>query len=109
MLTKESSKGFSPAPDYPTYEYINRSGRGKRARCDRGRIVPTPKGFREIIEFHNEDEHFADYLGWIEDEHKDKPDSLMSESPYGIFIGTWRNARWYDEAQRRGLIKEVKS
>jgi len=105
MLTKESSSGFSPALSYPTYIYISKSGKGKKARCDMGRIVPTPKGFRETIEFHNEDEHFVHYLEWVEEEHKGHSNSQMKAHPYGIFIGHWRNARWFDEAKRRGLVK----
>ncbi len=107
MLTKEKAHGFNRAKSYPTYKYPTNSGKGYKARCDMGRIVPTPKGHREVVEYHNEDEHFTDYLQWIKDEHKDIPNKRMREHPYGIFIGTWRNARWFDEAQRRGLVKLV--
>jgi len=105
MLTKESSRGFSPAFNYPTYKYVSRSGKGYKARCDRGRITPTPKGYREVIDCPDIDTDFTEYLKWIEDDHKGTPDKEFIESPFGVFIGTWRNARWYDEAKRRGLVK----
>ena len=108
MLTKESSHGFSPHPAYPVYEYKSRSGKGTKGHCDGSRMNPAPKGFREVIRYHNEDEDFADYLKWIEGDHKDNPDQSFIDSPYGIFIGAWRNARWFDEAQRRGLVKLTK-
>ncbi len=104
MLTKEVAKGFSPAPEYPTYKYISRSGKGYKARCDRGRIIPTPTGYREVIDCPDIDTDFAKYLEMIKDEHKDKTDEDMRDHPYGIFIGAWRNARWEDEIKRRGLI-----
>jgi len=104
MLTKEVARGFSPAPNYPTYKYVSRSGKGYRARCDRGRITPTPKGYREVIDCPDIDTDFAEYLKWIEDDHKDVSDNEMRENPHGIYLGAWRNARWEDEAKRRGLI-----
>ena len=103
MLTKKVARGFSPALNYPTYMYISKSGKGEKGRYDMGRIIPTPKGFREVIKYHNEDEHFTDYLKWIEEEHQRHSDNSMKAHPYGIFIGAWRNARWEDETKRRGL------
>ncbi len=109
MLTKESSRGFSPADSYPTYEYRSKSGRGLTANCDGSRIIPAPKGYVEAIRYHNEDEQFADYVKMITDEYKDIPDEKFKEHPYGIFIGRWRNARWMDEATRRGIgVPKVK-
>jgi len=108
MLTKEVAKGFLPAPSYPTYKYVNRSGRGYRARRDRGRITPIPKGYREVVDCPDIDTDFTEYLKWIEDDHKDRSNEEMKEYPFGIFLGAWRNAHWYDEAQRRGLVREVK-
>ena len=104
MLTKESSSGFCPAIQYPTYRYISKSGKRERANCDGSRILPKPRGYTEVIEFHNEDEHFADYLRWNMEALKGIPDERFKEHPYGVFHGNWRNARWYDEAKRRGLI-----
>ena len=104
MLTKKSSKGWSPMFSYPTYRYRSKSGKRETANCDGSRFLSIPKGYSEVIRYHDEDEHFASYLTWIADEHKGIPDSHFTESPYGIFIGTWRNARWQDEAQRRGLV-----
>ena len=88
MLTMESSRGFSEHSNYPVYEYVSKSG--KRTQIER---------------FHDIEEHFTDYLRWIEEEHQGIPDSrfLYPEKPYGVYIGSWRNARWMDEAQRRGL------
>ena len=103
MLTKESSRGFMQACQYPTYRYISKSGKREKAKCDGSRILPTPRGYTEIIDFHNEDEHFQDYLRWNTEDHKDIPDERFAEHPYGHFFGNWRNARWYDEAQRREL------
>ncbi len=104
MLTKESSQGFNPANSYPTYQYKSKNGRRGKAKCDGSRIVPKPKGYIETIECHDEDEHFRDYVRWNTEDHKDIPDGRFKEAPLGIFIGRWRNARWYDEAQRRGLV-----
>ena len=108
MLTKKSSRGFSPAFQYPTYLYLSKTGRRETANCDGSRMIPTPKGYREVIRYHSEDEAFADYLKWNTEDFKGISDERMRDNPFGIFIGTWRNARWYDEAQRRGLVKEVK-
>ena len=105
MLTKENASGFNPALAYPTYEYLTNSGKGYKARFDGGRIIPKPKGHREVVRYHNEDEHFTDYLKWNTEAHKDIPDRQLREHPYGIFIGTWRNARWHDEAVRRDLVE----
>ena len=104
MLTKKSSRGFFPAPNYPTYRYISRSGKREQANCDGSRILPKPKGYTEVIVFHNEDEHFEDYVRWNAVDLQNIPDSRFKEIPYGNFIGSWRNLRWYDEAQRRGII-----
>jgi len=68
-------------------------------------MLPTPKGYTEVIRYHNEGEDFINYLSWVKEEHKDIPNKRFIESPYGISIGRWRNARWHDEAQRRGLVK----
>jgi len=103
MLTKESSRGFHPAGSYPTYRYISKKGTRELANCDKSRILPKPKGYTEVIEFHNEDEHFQDYVRWNSEDLKGILDKRFKQHPYGVFIGTWRNARWYDEAQRRGL------
>ncbi len=103
MLTKESSLGFGAALNYPTYEYKSRSGKGTKARYDGGRIEPLPDGFREVIRYATVDDAFAEYLKWLEEEHKTKSDIEMLKSPSGPFIGRWRNARWYDEITRRGL------
>ena len=103
MLTKEVALGFSPAK-YPTYEYLSKSGKRRiTANLDGSRIVPPPKGHREGIRFTDADEHFADYLKWLEDEHTGIPSSEFLQHPGGIFIGRWRNARWIDEAKRRNL------
>jgi len=107
MLTKESSRGFNEMSSYPTYEYYSKRGNRHTAKCDGSRIIPTPKGYTERIEYATVEDHFADYLKWLEDDHKDIPDEKMKAHPYGIFIGNWRNARWFDEAQRRGLIKVI--
>ncbi len=104
MLTKESSRGFNEMFSYPTYQYQSKKGNRTQANCDGSRILPKPKGYSEVIRFHNADEHFADYLKWIEEDYKAKPDQAFIDHPYGIFIGHWRNARWFDEAQRRGLV-----
>jgi len=105
MLTKESSSGFSPSLNYPTYRYLSRSGNREQANFDGSRMSTIPRGYREVIEYHNEDEHFADYLKWNTEDHKDIPDQRMAEHPYGIFHGHFRNARWFDEAKRRGLVE----
>ncbi len=105
MLTKESSHGFCPHESYPTYEYRSKMGNRIKAKCGGGRILPKPKGYTEVIRLKNIDEDFAHYLEWIQDDHRKIPDSKFIEHPYGIFIGAWRNARWQDEAQRRGLTK----
>jgi len=107
MLTKENSRGFIPHISYPVYEYLSKKGNRMQAKYDGGRITPKPKRYTEIIRYHNEDEDFETYLKWITEDHKDISDQRMKESPYGIFIGTWRNARWFDEAQRRGLVELV--
>ena len=107
MLTKESSRGFSPMNQYPTYEYRSKKGNRIRANFGGSRIVPTPKGYREVIRYQTVDEDFTSYLERIEDEHKGIPNERMIENSFGTFIGTWRNVRWYDEAQRRGIVKEV--
>jgi hypothetical protein len=104
MLTKESSRGFNPAISYPTYRYISKKGTREQANCDRSRILPKPRGYIEVIEFLNEEEHFQDYLKWNSKDLKGIPDEKFKEHPYGIFHGNWKNARWYDEAQRRELI-----
>ncbi len=104
MLTKESSRGFSEHFSYPVYEYKSRQGNKTQCRCDGSRIVPAPKGYSEVIRYNNIEEDFADYLKWVEQDHKDIPDERLKEYPNGVFIGTWRNARWHDEAQRRNLI-----
>jgi hypothetical protein len=104
MLTKENSSGFSPALSYPTYRYISKTGKREIAKCDGGRILPKPRGYTEVIKFRNEDEHFQDYVRWNSEDLKDIPDERFMIHPYGIFHGNWRNARWHDEAKRRGLI-----
>jgi len=104
MLTKENSSGFI-RQDFPTYEYHNKSSTGIKACCDGSRIIPCPKGYREVVRYATADDAFADYLKALIDEHRNTPDSRLQEQPYGIFIGHWRNARWYDEAKRRGLAK----
>ncbi len=104
MLTKENSSGFIHQ-DFPTYEYLNKSSKMRKACCDGSRITPCPKGYREVVRYATADDAFADYLKALIDEFKDMPDSKFTEHPYGIFIGHWRNARWYDEAKRRGLAK----
>lgn len=63
MLTKESSRGFIQQ-DYPTYEYISKSGGRRKGCCDGSRIIPAPKGYTEVIRFHDVDEAFADYIKW---------------------------------------------
>ncbi len=103
MLTKESSEGFAPAKNYPTYEYKSRTGKVTHARLDNGRIEPPPKGFREVIRCATVDDAFGEYLVWIEDEYKALPDAKLMETPMGDFIGRWHNARWRDEIKRRGL------
>jgi len=105
MLTKENSSGFLPAKEYPTYQYLSKSGKREMARCDGSRMTLPPKGYREVVVYQNEDEHFADYLRWNTEDHKGISDQQLAEHPYGIFIGNWRNARWYDEAKRRGLAQ----
>ncbi len=107
MLTKENSSGFI-RQDYPTYEYLNKSSKSIKACCDGSRITPCPKGYREVIRYANVDEAFADYLKSIIAEHKDHLDTHFLEHPYGIFIGHWRNARWFDEAKRRNLVEPTK-
>lgn len=104
MLTKKSSHGFNEHQSYPIYEYCSKSGNRLMANCDGSRIVPTPKGYSEVIRYHNADEDFAHYLKWIEEDHKGIPDERFKDSPHGVFIGQWRNARWGDEAKRRGII-----
>ncbi len=104
MLTKESSRGFNEMFSYPTYRYISKRGTREEANCDGSRILPKPKGYTEVIEFHNVDEHFQDYVRWNAEDLNGIPDERFQEHPYGIFCGNWRNARWYDEAQRRGLV-----
>jgi len=104
MLTKESSSGFSPAIQYPTYCYISKNGKREQANCHGSRILPKPKGYTEVIVFHNEDEHFADYVQWNTEDLKGVSDERFKEHPYGIFNGNWRNARWYDEAKRREIV-----
>lgn len=104
MLTKENSSGFI-RQDFPTYEYMSKSSKSIRACCDGGRIIPRPKGYREVIRYANAEEAFADYLKSIVDEHKGIADNRFQEHPYGVYIGYWRNARWFDEAKRRGLVK----
>ena len=108
MLTKENSSGFYPMKEYPTYRYLSKRGNREHNRMDGGRIIPPPKGYREVVEYQNEDEHFADYLRWNTEDHKNIPDQRLAEYPYGVFIGNWRNARWYDEAKRRGLVEATK-
>ena len=104
MLTKEVARGFYHANSYPVYEYVSKSGkRGQTSNLDGSRIIPLPRGYREVIRFHNRDEHFASYLKWLEEEHKGIPDEKLREYPNGRFIGRWRNARWSDEARRRNL------
>ena len=105
MLTKENASGFNPAFDYPTYEYISNSGKGIKARCDGSRMIPNPKGHREVIRFLNEQEHFEYYIEGLIEEHRKHSNRSMKSHPYGIFIGQWRNARWFDEAKRRGLVQ----
>ena len=104
MLTKENSLGFI-RQDFPTYEYLNRSSKSIKACCDGSRIIPCPKGYREVIRYATADDAFADYLKSIIEEHKYIPDTHLKEKPYGVFIGHWRNARWFDEAKRRNLVE----
>src|SRR4030042_244150 len=104
MLTKENSSGFI-WQDYPTWEYISRSGKGMTAHSDGSRMTPCPKGYREVVRYANADEAFAAYEKGLIEEHKELPDSKFIEHPHGIFIGHWRDARWYDAANRRGLAK----
>ena len=103
MLTKESSNGFREHFSYPVYEYRSKRGNRTQGHCSGSRMVPTPKGYSEVIRYNNVNEDFASYLEWIEGDHKDLSNERMLESPYGNFIGRWRNARWTDEIQRRGL------
>ena len=107
MLTKENSSGFI-RQDFPTYEYHSKSSRSIKACCDGSHITPCPKGYREVVRYANADEAFADYLKSIIVEHKNIPDTRFKEKPYGIFIGHWRNARWFDEAKRRNLAEPTK-
>ena len=104
MLTKKVARGFTPAPSYPTYEYASKNGKRYKVAFDRGRIIPTPKGYREVIDCPDIDTDFTEYLKWIEDDHKRHSDKSFIDHPYGIFIGAWKNARWEDEAKRRGII-----
>jgi len=104
MLTKESSRGFQRAESYPTYEYHSKSDKRTQGICGGSRIVPTPKGYIEVIRYHDEDEHFNDYVKWNAEDHADVSDERLKREPYGGFHGRWRNARWNDEAQRRNLI-----
>ena len=102
MLTIESSLGFNPARSYPTYEYRSKSHKIK-AQFGGGRIKPIPKGFREVVRYATREDDFADYVKWLAEEHKDTSDAKLLETPWGPYIGRWRNARWQDEIKRRGL------
>lgn len=106
MLTKESSRGFPELVGYPAYEYHSRSGKGRRARMDLQRIIPCPRGYREVVRYADVNAHFTAYVEGLQEEHEGIPDSKFLEHPWGIFIGQWRNARWQDEAQRRGLVEK---
>ena len=99
MLTIETSSGFTPAYHYPTYEY--KQGSKGRAMIDGSRIVPCPDGYEEKITHASIEEHFADYVKHVEDEHKDLSNEELCKAP--PFIGRGRNARWLDAQSLRGL------
>jgi len=104
MLTKESSRGFNEMFSYPTYKYVSKRGTREEWNMDGSRMLSKPKGYTEHIVYADADTHFQEYLKMLEEEHQGMPDQRFIDHPYGIFHGTWRNARWYDEAQRRGLV-----
>lgn len=102
MLTKENTSLWSPAIDYPTYEYV----KGSRStwQLDRQRVIPCPRGFKEVIIHQNEDEDFKDYQKTIKNEHADLSNKQLLEHPAGKFYGKKRNARWMDEIKQRNLV-----
>lgn len=103
MITKESSEGFMAYYSYPVYEYQAKTANRFQANCDGSRMIPPPDGYTEVIRYADIDTHFTDYLRQIKDEYEHTKDGDFIDNPYGIFIGNKRNARWRDEAKRRGL------
>jgi hypothetical protein len=66
-------------------------------------MIPPPRGYREVIRLQDVEAHFKEYLEWLKEDHKDLTDAQLLEHPNGNFIGAWRNARWIDEIERRGI------
>ena len=74
-----------------------------RAQYGGGRIQPIPKGYREVVRFATREEDFAVYVKWLSKEYEDTSDAELLETPWGPYIGRWRNAHWQDEIKHRGL------
>jgi hypothetical protein len=103
MLTISNSRGFNGSSFYPIYEYHEINGNKKQGHLDGSKIIPIPEGYKEVIRYNTEQDHFAEYLKDIEDEHKHYSDEKMLENPTGIYRGRGRNSRWMDEINRRGI------
>ena len=92
-------------PKDPNEYPMARFGKGNSFSLFTDKPENCPKGYKIRDQYDTPQERLLEYAQELESEHSDLTNEKMSETDYP-YPGRKRNARWYDEKLRRGLIRK---